>query len=89
MGYSVCHPHCVTKSSIFFCVVNRVLRLETRASVAVRDINLAKIVFQNIFTYLVMLRHFRSSRIRKTVSTKCRLHTADRVQYADYVQDAD
>ena len=36
-----------------------------------------------------MLRHFRSSRIRKTVSTKCRLHTADRVQYADYVQDAD
>ena len=32
MGYSVCHPHCVTKSSIFFCVVNRVLRLETRAS---------------------------------------------------------
>ena len=51
MGYSVCHPHCVTKSSIF-CVVNRVLRLETRASVAVRDINLAKIVFVKTYSLI-------------------------------------
>ena len=36
-----------------------------------------------------MFGHFRSSRLRKTVSTKFRLHTADRVQNADYVQDAD
>ena len=52
MGYSVCHPHCVTKSSIFFCVVNRVLRLETRASVAVRDINVAKIVFVKTYSLI-------------------------------------
>ena len=52
MEYSVCHPYCVTKSSIFFCVVNRVLRLETRASVAVRDINLAKIVFVKTYSLI-------------------------------------